>query len=52
MSRAEIFIAIVGMIVLEIYHLKWIWWENWICRDCGVQHKHCSCEPRWWFKYF
>ena len=51
-SQTELFLAIVGLIVLEIYHLKWIWWEHWMCRSCGTQNKNCSCgPPPKWFKY-
>ena len=51
-SQTEIFLAIVGLIAVEIYHLKWIWWEHWMCRSCGTQNKNCSCgPPPKWFKY-
>jgi hypothetical protein len=50
-SQTELFLAIVGLIVLEIYHWKWIWWEHWMCRSCGTQNKNCSCGPPKWFTY-
>jgi len=50
-SQTELFLAIVGLIILEIYHLKWIWWEHWMCKSCGTQNKRCSCGPPRWFKY-
>jgi hypothetical protein len=51
-SRTELFLAIVGLIALEVYHLKWIWWEYWLCRTCRTQNKHCACgPPPKWFKY-
>jgi hypothetical protein len=48
-SRTEILIWIVALFVLEVNHLKWIWWENWRCRACTVVHKDCSCgqTSRW-----
>jgi hypothetical protein len=46
------FAAIVGLFVLEIYHLKWLWWEHWRCRTCRTEIKHCSCGPLpRWFTY-
>jgi hypothetical protein len=51
-SRTELFLAIVGPIVVEIYHLKWIWWEHWLCRSCGTPNKNCTCgPPPKWFEY-
>jgi hypothetical protein len=48
-SRTEILLWIVALFVLEVNHLKWIWWENWRCRACTVTHKDCSCgrTNRW-----
>jgi hypothetical protein len=48
-SRTEILIWIVTLFVLEVNHLKWIWWEYWACRACTVKHKDCSCgkTSRW-----
>ena len=48
-SRTEILIWIVTLLVLEVNHLKWIWWEYWDCRRCTVKHKDCSCgaTSRW-----
>jgi hypothetical protein len=40
--------AIVCMIVLEMQHLRWIWWEYWDCRGCGVKNKNCACEKFRW----
>ena len=51
-SRTEVFAAIVGLFVLEIYHLKWLWWEHWKCRTCRTEIKNCSCgPPPRWFTY-
>ena len=50
MSQTELFLAILGLIVLEIYHLKWIWWEHWLCRTCQTQHKNCGCALPTWFR--
>jgi hypothetical protein len=48
-SRTEILLWIVALFVLEINHLKWIWWEHWHCRACTVVHKDCACgaTSRW-----
>jgi hypothetical protein len=50
-SQTELFLAILGLIVLEVYHLKWIWWEHWMCRSCNTQNKNCSCATPRWFRY-
>ena len=48
-SRTEILLWIVALFVLEVNHLKWIWWEYWSCRACSVKHKDCTCgaTARW-----
>jgi hypothetical protein len=52
MSRTEIMIWILALIVLEIYHLKWIWWENWSCKSCTAKHKDCECAAsKKWIMY-
>jgi hypothetical protein len=47
-SPGLLFFAIVTMIVLEIQHLRWIWWEYWDCRTCSVKNKHCACSRFKW----
>ena len=52
MSRLQILLWIVALFVLEVNHLKWIWWENWSCRHCSQKHKDCACEnARNWLMY-
>ena len=48
-SRTEILLWIVALTVLELNHLKWIWWEHWSCRRCSAKHKDCGCgaTARW-----
>ena len=48
-SRTEILLWIVALFVLEVNHLKWIWWEHWHCRSCSELHKDCGCgaTARW-----
>jgi len=48
-SRTEILLWIVALFVLEVNHLKWIWWEYWNCRHCSTKHKDCGCgaTARW-----
>jgi hypothetical protein len=48
-SRTEILLWIAALFMLEVNHLKWIWWEHWSCRACTVKHKDCSCgqTSRW-----
>jgi hypothetical protein len=45
-SRAELLVAIVGLIFLEICHLKWIVWEHWTCRAHAVRNSECRCKAR------
>ena len=49
MSRTEILLWIVALFMLEVNHLKWIWWEHWDCRACSTKHKDCACgsTARW-----
>ena len=49
MSRTQILLWIVALFVLEVNHLKWIWWEHWDCRGCAAKHKDCACgaTARW-----
>lgn len=47
MSRTEILLWIVALLLLELNHLRWIWWEYWRCRDCGREHKRCDCRVKW-----
>ena len=48
-SRTEILLWIVALFLLELNHLKWIWWEHWSCRGCTAKHKDCACgaTSRW-----
>ena len=48
-SRTVILLWIVALFVLEVNHLKWIWWEHWSCRRCEAKHKDCACgaTARW-----
>jgi hypothetical protein len=50
LSSGQLLVMIVTMIVLELNHLKWIWWTQWECR-CGVKHEHCACGERKWIMY-
>ena len=36
----QILLWIVALFVLEVNHLKWIWWEHWHCRACTVAHEY------------
>jgi hypothetical protein len=48
-STQAILLWIVALTILEIQHLKWIWWEYWDCRGCAAKHKDCACgaTPLW-----
>jgi hypothetical protein len=49
MSRTETLLWILALLILEVNHLKWIWWEHWSCRACSAKHKDCACgaTARW-----
>ena len=36
-----------AMVVLELYHLKWIWLSEWSCRKCAKRNLDCGCQGRW-----
>ena len=42
LSNGEILVWCTALIVLEVQHLKWIVWEHWTCRRCGVKHRECG----------
>lgn len=47
MSQAQLLVAIFGLMLLELCHLKWIWLEYWNCRRCRVKNLDCACKPAW-----
>ena len=51
LSQGQLLLMIVTMIVLELNHLKWIWWTQWDCRACGAKHEHCACGDSKWIMY-
>jgi hypothetical protein len=51
MSQTEIFCWIVALLVLELNHLRWIWWEYWDCRRCGDKNRACGCGKTKWVMY-
>jgi hypothetical protein len=51
LSRAELLFAILALIGVELNHLKWIWWTQWKCRDCGTANEHCACGRSKWVMY-
>jgi hypothetical protein len=51
MSHGQILVWIAALFVLEVNHLKWIWWEHWTCRKCDQKHKSCACGGTKWVMY-
>jgi hypothetical protein len=47
LSRTELLAGIMAMIVLELYHLKWIWLSEWSCPKCSRRNLECGCDGRW-----
>jgi hypothetical protein len=48
-SRELLFFAIVTLILVEVMHLKWIWWNHWVCRKHERVYKECGCSK--WVMY-
>jgi hypothetical protein len=46
-SRSEVLVWILALIVLELYHLKWIWLSEWSCAKCSRKNLDCGCSGRW-----
>jgi hypothetical protein len=46
-GRGEILAYSLGLLLLELNHLKWIWWEYWDCRKCGRKNRNCGCSSKW-----
>ena len=42
LSQAQILVWCLVLAILEVQHLKWIVWEHWECRRCGVKHSQCG----------
>ena len=51
MTRGQLALAIVGMIALELAHLKWIWLAHWKCPKCSARNLDCACPSRRLLKY-
>ena len=51
LSHTQLLIMIASMILLELNHLKWIWWTQWKCRGCGTANEHCDCGRSKWVMY-
>ena len=47
MGHTQLLVAIIGLLFLEICHLKWIVWEYWECRTHSVKNKECRCKANW-----
>ena len=47
LSPTELFASIMGMIAVEVLHLKWIWLSEWSCGRCHLKNLQCACEGRW-----
>jgi hypothetical protein len=47
LSRTEVLAGIAAMVVLELYHLKWIWLSEWSCGKCRQKNLDCACQGRW-----
>jgi hypothetical protein len=47
LSQTQILLWCIALIILEVNHLKWIWWTYWECAKCGRKHKDCGCSSKW-----
>jgi hypothetical protein len=50
-NDGQVLLWCIALIALELQHLKWIVWEHWTCRRCGVKHRECGHGARL-VKYF
>jgi hypothetical protein len=46
-TQTQILVGILILFVVEVNHLKWIWWNHWQCRKCGVRNRSCACSDKW-----
>jgi hypothetical protein len=46
-SNTQILLWCIALIIVELNHLKWIWWTYWECAKCGHKHKDCGCGSKW-----
>jgi hypothetical protein len=52
-SQTQILVSIAVLILVEVNHLKWIWWTQWQCRTCGAKNRDCPCSDKWkWMLFF
>ena len=51
MDQTQILLWILALVILEIFHFKWIWWTEWSCRKCGRKNQDCPCEGTKWMMY-
>jgi hypothetical protein len=42
--RGLLFLCIVVLILVELTHLKWIWWNQWVCRKHARVRRECGCN--------
>ena len=47
MTQTQVLIGILILFVVEVNHLKWIWWNHWQCRKCCVRNRDCGCSDKW-----
>ena len=47
LSQTQVLLWCIALIILELNHLKWIWWTYWECAKCGRKHKDCGCSSKW-----
>ena len=51
LGKTQLLLWICALVVLEINHLKWIWWTQWSCSKCGRKNEDCSCDRTKWMTY-
>jgi hypothetical protein len=47
LDQTQVLLWCIALIILELNHLKWIWWTYWECAKCGRKHKDCACSSKW-----
>jgi hypothetical protein len=51
MDKVTALIWIGLLLILELTHLKWIWWTYWDCRRCGRKNHECAACGRAWILF-
>ena len=46
LTQTQILLWCIALIILELNHLKWIWWTYWEYAKCGPQAQGLQLQPQ------